>query len=71
MVASVVVATAAATFVGWVFRVRVEAADTMTSEPEITRFGGTALLLVGLSVLVFAASAVFAAVRQSKINRAK
>lgn len=71
MVASVVVGTAAATFVWWVFSVRVDAADTMTPEPEITRLGGTALIVVGLSVLVFAASAVFAAVRQNKINRAK
>lgn len=71
MVASVVVGTASAAFVGWVFSVRIDAADTMTPEPEITRFGGTALLLVGLCVLVFVASAIFAAVRQSKINREK
>ena len=71
MVASVLVGTAAAAFVGWVFSVRLDAADAMVPEPEITRFGGVALILVGLSALVFAASVIFAAVRQSKINRAK
>lgn len=71
MAASVVVGTAAAAFVWWVFSVRLDAADTKTPEPEITRFGGTALLVVLLSVLVFVASAIFSGLRQSKINRAK
>lgn len=68
MVASVVVGTAAAAFVWWVLGVRLDAADAMVPEPEITRWGGLALILVGVSALVFVASVVFAAVRQGRIT---
>lgn len=71
MVASVIVGTTAAAFVWWVLGLKLDAADAMTPEPEIAHWGGTALVLIGLSVLVFIASVIFAAVRQSRIKPAK
>ncbi|MGL4340407.1 MAG: hypothetical protein ACRCSP_08315 [Rhodoglobus sp.] len=68
MVASVIVGTIAAAFVWWILGVKLDAADAMTPEPEIAHWGGTALILTGVSALVFIASVVFAAARHRKIR---
>ncbi|MCH6470246.1 hypothetical protein [Sinomonas terrae] len=69
MVLSVVLGTAAAAYVWWVLGAKIDAADAMTPEPEAARFGGTALVVVGLSVLSFIVSVIFAGAREARIDR--
>lgn len=65
-IASLIIAFAAALFVWWVAGLKIEAADSFTTEPPITQWGGTAIVVFLFSMLTALGAGVAIFIRSKK-----